>query len=133
LNGMMNPGVALITESLSSLVVPLVFIAAIDTRLLLAPLGFIVTFVFALRMYMRQLNPVSNAQRRQFGVLNAELNETITGIMVVKSTVQEEAERLKFARNAKLFRDYFVKAGLRSEEHTSELQSRANLVCRLFL
>jgi ATP-binding cassette subfamily B protein len=112
LNGMMNPGVALITESISSLVVPLVFIAGIDPRLLVSPLAFVLTFVFALRLYMRQLNPVSNAQRHQFGVLNAGLNETITGIMVVKSTVQEESERVKFARNAKLFRDYFVKAGL---------------------
>ncbi len=112
LNPMMNPGVALITESISSLVVPLVFIAAIDPRLLLSPVLFVVLFVFALRNYMSQLNPVSNAQRQQFGVLNAGLNETITGIMVVKSTVQEESERLKFARNAKQFRDYFVKAGL---------------------
>src|SRR5690606_40483512 len=85
LNGMMNPGVALITESLSSLVVPLIFIAAIDPRLLLAPLGFIVTFVFALRLHMRQPNPVPHAQRRQCGVLNAERNATMTGIMDVKS------------------------------------------------
>src|SRR5690606_12209671 len=98
--------------SVSSLVVPLIFIAAIDPRLLLSPVAFILTFVFALRSYMRQLNPASNAQRQLFGVLNAELNETITGIMVVTSTVQDESERLKFARNARLFRDYFVKAGL---------------------
>ncbi len=112
LNPMMNPGVALITESLASLVTPMVFIALIDVRLLLAPAAFVVLFYFALRSYMRQLEPVSTAQRRQFGVLNAALNETITGIMVVKSTVREDAERLAFARNAKAFRDYFVKAGL---------------------
>jgi len=112
LNPMMNPGVALITDSITSLVVPMVFIAAIDQRLLLAPALFVVTFYFALRSYMRQLEPVSGAQREQLGVLNAGLNETITGIMVVKSTVQEGAERLRFARNARLFRDYFVKAGL---------------------
>ncbi len=112
LNPMMNPGVALITESLASLVTPLVFIALIDVRLLLAPALFVVSFYFALRSYMRQLEPVSTAQRQQFGVLNAALNETITGIMVVKSTVREDAERLAFARNAKAFRDYFVKAGL---------------------
>ncbi|HRN19394.1 MAG: ABC transporter ATP-binding protein [Trueperaceae bacterium] len=112
LNPMMNPGVALITDSITSLVVPMVFIAAIDQRLLLAPALFVVTFYFALRSYMRQLEPVSVAQREQLGVLNAGLNETITGIMVVKSTVQEGAERLRFARNARLFRDYFVKAGL---------------------
>lgn len=112
LNPMMNPGVALITESLASLVTPMVFIALIDVRLLLAPALFVVSFYFALRSYMRQLEPVSTAQRQQFGVLNAALNETITGIMVVKSTVREDAERLAFARNAKAFRDYFVKAGL---------------------
>lgn len=112
LNPMMNPGVALITDSITSLVVPMVFIAAIDARLLLAPGLFVITFYFALRLYMRQLEPVASAQREQLGELNAGLNETITGIMVVKSTVQEGAERLQFARNARLFRDYFVKAGL---------------------
>lgn len=112
LNPMMNPGVALITESAVSLVVPAVFIAAIDPALLLAPGLFVIAFYFSLRSYMRQLNPVSSAQRQQFGVLNASLNETITGIMVVKATVQEGAERVKFAHNAKLFRDHFVRAGL---------------------
>jgi hypothetical protein len=38
LNPMMNPGVALITEALLGLVVPLVFIAFLDPRLLFAPL-----------------------------------------------------------------------------------------------
>lgn len=111
LNPMMNPGVALITESLSSLVVPLIFISAIDTRLLLAPGLFLVVFYFALRSYMRQLNPVAGAMRRQFGALNAGLNETIMGIEVVKSTVQEAQEKRKFNRDAKAFRDLFVRQG----------------------
>ncbi|HZJ10206.1 MAG TPA: ABC transporter ATP-binding protein, partial [Trueperaceae bacterium] len=111
LNPMMNPGVALITESLSSLVVPIIFIAAIDTRLLAAPLAFLVVFYFALRAYMRQLNPVAGAMRRQFGTLNAGLNETIMGIEVVKSTVQEAQEKRKFNRDAAEFRDLFVKQG----------------------
>jgi len=112
LNPMMNPGVALITESALSLVVPMVFVALLDPRLLLAPILFVVVFVFSLRSYMRQLDPVSSAQREQFGVLNAALNETLAGIMVVKSSVQEGAERVRFARNARLFRDHFVRAGL---------------------
>src|SRR5438046_3990705 len=42
------------------------------------------------------------------------------------------------SRIAKNFQDYFVnvitqKVGARSEEHTSELQSLTNLVCRLLL
>ncbi|MCA9835898.1 MAG: ABC transporter ATP-binding protein [Trueperaceae bacterium] len=112
LNPMMNPGVSLLTESMVGIIVPLTFIAFIKLDLLLAPLLFIVTFVLALRYYMRQLNPVSGNMRRQFGILNAGLNETITGIEVVKSSVQEGQEQQKFVKNASLFRDYFVRQGL---------------------
>lgn len=112
LNPMMNPGVSLITESLSSLIIPIVFIGVLDYRLLVSPLAFVVCFYFALRLYMRQLNPVSGEMRRQFGVLNAGLNETITGIEVVKSTVQEPQEKQKFYRDAAKFRDLFVRSGL---------------------
>jgi ATP-binding cassette, subfamily B, bacterial len=112
LNPMMNPGVALINESILGLVVPIVFIAFIDPRLLVSPLAFVAVFVIALRQYMRQLNPVSSALRRQFGLLNAGLNETITGIEVVKSVVQEAQERVKFRREAGSYRDLFVRQGL---------------------
>src|SRR3712207_7202379 len=37
------------------------------------------------------------------------------------------------AHGVKGIRDYMVEAGKRSEEHTSELQSRQYLVCRLLL
>jgi len=112
LNPMMNPGVALITESLNGLLVPLVFIATIDPRLLLAPLLFELSFVVALRAYMRQLNPVSGALRRQFGVLSAGLNQIITGIEVVKATAQERQEQARFGSDAARYRDLFVRQGL---------------------
>ena len=112
LNPMMNPGVALIMESLNGLLVPLVFIAFLDPRLLVAPLAFELSFVVALRSYMRQLNPVSSALRRQFGVLSAGLNQTITGIEVVKGTAQEPQEQARFGRDAGRFRDLFVRQGL---------------------
>jgi ATP-binding cassette subfamily B protein len=111
LNPMMNPGVALITDSLMSILAPLAFIASIRVELLISPVLFLVIFAFALRHYMRQLNPVSNLQRAQFGELNAGLNETIAGIEVVKATVQEAFEKRKFLRNAGLYRDSFVEQG----------------------
>ena len=100
LNPMMNPGVALITESLSGIFVPLVFIAFLDTRLLIAPVLFVVAFLFALRDYIQQLNPVSARCNGQFGTMNAGLNETISGIEVVKATAQEAQEQRKFMENA---------------------------------
>ena len=111
LNPMLNPGVALITDSLMSILMPLIFISFIDVRLLMTPLIFIVVLAISLRTYTRQLNPVAAEIRGRFGELNAGLNETIAGIEVVKSTAQEAQEKRKFARNAHLVRDFYVKEG----------------------
>ena len=43
--------------------------------------------------------------------MNARLQETISGIEVVKSSAQEDQERATFTRNARSFRDYFVAQG----------------------
>ena len=111
LNPMMNPGVSLILESSIGIVSPLVFIAFLRPELLVAPSLFVIAHIFALRRYVKQLNPVAGEQRWRFGEMNAGLTETITGIEVVKSAVQEEQERHKFVENARRVRDLFVKQG----------------------
>jgi ATP-binding cassette, subfamily B, bacterial len=111
LSDMVVPGLDILFESLSSLAVALVFIAALDWRLLLAPLAFTVGFAITLRDYMARLRPVADAMRAQFGALNAGLNEAVTGIEVVKATAQEEQERRKFADNTGAYRDLFVRNG----------------------
>ena len=111
LNPMMNPGVSLITDSTVAIIAPIAIIATIEPQLLLAPLLFVVAHIFALRHYMKQLNPVSGAMRMQFGEMNAGLNETVTGIEVVKATVQEAQEKQRFVGNATKYRDYFVQQG----------------------
>lgn len=111
LNPMINPGVSLILDSLSSLFVPMIFIAFLNWRLLLAPVLFTIAFFFAIRSYTRQLTPVTAQMRGQFGQMNAGLEETITGIEVVKSAAQEAQEERKFAANARRYRDLFVRNG----------------------
>jgi ATP-binding cassette subfamily B protein len=76
-----------------------------------SPLLFVIAYAFALRRYVNQLNPVAGEQRWRFGEMNAGLTETITGIEVVKSAVQEEQEREKFVGNARRVRDLYVKQG----------------------
>jgi ATP-binding cassette subfamily B protein len=112
LSYMVTPGIDLIVDSGSQAIIPLFFIAFIDPRLLLVPLLFLVAFVFALRQYMRQLNPVSTEMREQFGTLNAGLAEAVRGIEVIKVTAQEEQERRRFETNARRYRDSFVRNGL---------------------
>ena len=111
LNPMMNPGAALLIESMMGIVAPVTFIAFMRWELLLAPLLFVIAYAFALRRYIRQLNPVSGQMRFRFGEMNAGLNETIAGIEVVKSTAEEAQERQKFIERASLYRDYFVEQG----------------------
>jgi ATP-binding cassette subfamily B protein len=111
LNPMMNPGVALMIESFMGIAAPLTFIATLRLELLAAPVLFVIAYIFAVRRYVRQLNPVAAEQRQRFGDLNAGLTETITGIAVVKSAAQEAQERRKFTRNAQRVRDLYVKQG----------------------
>ena len=111
LNPMMNPGVALLSESVIGIIVPLIFIGVLEPTLLISPVLFVITFVFALRHYMNQLGPVSSAMRKTFGVMNAGLNEAITGIEVVKGAAQEVQEKRKFVRDAGLYRDAFAEQG----------------------
>ena len=112
MNFMMSPGVDLIFGSMIAIVVPLVFIGFIDIRLLLVPILFVIAFFLALVHYMRRLSPVSDRMRAQFGEVNANLNESVRGIEVIKSTGQEVQEGIRFSRNAKRYRDYAVEQGL---------------------
>jgi len=111
LNFMFSPGLMLIMDAAIGVVVPIILIYQLEPELLLVPFLFLIAFGITLSGYIRQLNPVSIAQREQFGVMNSELAETIAGIDVVKSNVQEEKEEAEFEADASLFRDYFVKQG----------------------
>lgn len=109
---MFSPGFDLLVDSMTALIVPMIFIGLLDYRLLLAPGLFAVAFAFALWHYMRQLSPVSSAMRAEFGSLNAGLNESVRGIEVIKATGQEAAERARFNGRARAYRREFVKQGL---------------------
>ena len=111
LNLMFSPGVQLILDSALSVVVPLIFIAFIEPALLLFPVLFVIGFVLTLRIYLRRLDPVSTAMRASFGTLNAGLNETISGIELVKTAAAEAREKRRFIKNATAVRDNFVLQG----------------------
>jgi ATP-binding cassette subfamily B protein len=112
MNFMISPGADLILSSMIALVVPLWFMGEIDLRLLVAPFIFMALFFIALADYMKRLSPVSDAMRASFGAVNANLNESVHGVEVIKSTGQELPELGKFSRNARKYRDWAVKQGL---------------------
>ncbi len=111
ISSMIQPGVSLMLSSMLSIVAPIVLIGLVRVELLLTPLLWLVTFAWAVRSYMRQLNPVASASRTQFGTMNAGLTEIISGIEVVKAYAQEPGAYKRFMRDARGFRDLFVKEG----------------------
>lgn len=111
LNLMFSPGVMLIMDSLMSAVVPIILIGRLKSELLPVPCIFVILLALTVADYNRRLKPVSIALRDQFGVMNAGLAEAIAGIEVVKANVQERQEWARFARDARVYRDYFVQQG----------------------
>ncbi|MCC6904414.1 MAG: ABC transporter ATP-binding protein, partial [Anaerolineae bacterium] len=111
LNGMMNPGLSFLYESILAFVIPLTYIGFINPRLLVVPVIFTLLYIITVRNYTGRLNPVTTAQREAFGRMNAALEETISGIETVKASAAENYERQKFNTNAREFRHWFVRQG----------------------
>jgi ATP-binding cassette subfamily B protein len=106
-----SPALGTTTESVLTLLIPLITITTLDYRLLVMPVLFLITTYFALRRYNNNLSPVATQLRATFAEMNAGLAETISGIEVVKGFAQEPAEEGRFTHNAGAYRDAFVREG----------------------
>ncbi|MFX0064649.1 MAG: ABC transporter ATP-binding protein [Candidatus Hermodarchaeota archaeon] len=122
LNFLISPALSLTFQAFTGLVVPIIFIAlfyrvdiignpVLAFQLLLTPILFTIFFLITLRSYVNQLGPVSGRLRTEFGMMNSILNETLSGIEVVKGSTQESYEIDKYFVNAKGYRDAFVEQG----------------------
>ncbi|HWQ12568.1 MAG TPA: ABC transporter ATP-binding protein [Roseiflexaceae bacterium] len=111
LSNMIAPGSTLLFEAVLGIVVPISYIVSLKPQLALVPLLFVACYLVSVRAYMRRLGPIMDRQRAQFGVMNAGLEETVSGIEVVKASARELFERARFQRNARAFRDLFVEQG----------------------
>jgi len=112
LNFLISPAISLIFESFTALVIPLIYIILFyPFQLIVAPLVFSVLFIISLRSYVKKLAPISGMLRGYFGMMNTTLNETLTGIEVVKATVQETGELEKYVLTASGYRDAFIEQG----------------------
>ena len=113
LNFLVNPALSLIINAFTTLVVPMVFIVIFyPSQLVVTPLAFTILFLIALRDYNKKMGPVTNRMRMEFGKMNATLNETLSGIEVVKASTLEWREMKKYYASAKDYRDAYVEQGL---------------------
>lgn len=97
---MFQPGIIMTLRSILSYIIPLGFIAVnFNYILLLNPILFTILSMLLLYFYSKNINNVTKDIRQKFGKLNADLNEAIDGIEVIKSNTQEENEIQKFNKN----------------------------------
>ena len=112
LNFMISPAISLIFESFTSLVIPVIFILLFyPIQLVIEPIIFTGLFLISLKRYNKKLSPVTGDLRMNFGLINASLNEALSGIEVVKGSTQEAYELDKYLNFAKNYRDAYIKQG----------------------
>lgn len=109
LNFLISPAISLIIESFTALVIPIFYIIFFfPLQLIVAPILFAILFVISLRAYVKKIAPITGRLRGFFGMMNSTLNETLTGIEVVKATVKENYELEKYTSKARGYRDAFL-------------------------
>jgi len=112
LNFLISPALSLIVESFTYLFIPIIYIVMYyPLQLMIEPIFFSISFLFLLRSYSRKIGPVTARLRGNFGLMTATLSETLSGIEVVKATVQEEREMKKYFTHANNYKKAFIERG----------------------
>ena len=112
LNFLISPALSLIVESFTYLFIPIIYIVMYyPLQLIIEPVFFSISFLFLLRSYSRKIGPVTARLRGNFGLMTATLSETLSGIEVVKATVQEEKEMKKYFTHANNYKKAFIERG----------------------
>ena len=108
---MFSPGINLVIGSANFMILPIIVAPQYHPSLIITPLVFNILYVIMISQYLGELKPITNKVRLLFGRLNTRLAEAIDGIETVKGMAQEENEVKLFEKNARNFRNIFVRQG----------------------
>ncbi len=112
LNFLISPALAMILNAIINLIVPIYLIGSTyRLELMLIPIIFSIIFILYLRRFLRRLTPPTVSRRIAFGFMNTVLNESLSGIEVVKSMAQEEHSVEKYKDSAMSYRDAGIEQG----------------------
>jgi ATP-binding cassette subfamily B protein len=112
LNFLISPALSLIVESFTFLFIPVIYIILYyPLQLIIEPIFFSISFLILLRSYSRKIGPITGRLRGNFGLMTSTLSETLSGIEVVKATVQEEKEMKKYFTHANNYKNAFIERG----------------------
>jgi ATP-binding cassette subfamily B protein len=108
INFMFNPGLNFVIGSANFVLMPLFVAPGIHPQLILSPLLYLFFYGYVISSYLRQLRPVSEAVRREFGHMNTTLAEAIDGVETVKGAAQETYEIERFRSSVSDWRKAFL-------------------------
>jgi len=112
LNFLISPALGMILDAIINLIVPIYLIGSTyRLELMLIPIIFSIIFILYLRRFLRRLTPPTVSRRIAFGFMNTVLNESLSGIEVVKSMAQEEHSVEKYKDSAMSYRDAGIEQG----------------------
>jgi len=111
INFMMNPGFNLVFQSIVGIIVPITFMAMINVQLVIIPVIYIIVFLFVLKRYRDKQAPWTMKVRSAASTTQSRLNETISGMYVVRGSSEEDTERQIFNKNINEYKEAQVKLG----------------------
>ncbi|MFW9894391.1 MAG: ABC transporter ATP-binding protein, partial [Candidatus Thorarchaeota archaeon] len=112
LNFLISPAVAMILVAANNLIVPIYLIGtSYRLELILIPIVFSVIFILYVSRFLKKLTPPTVERRVAFGFMNTVLNESLSGIEVVKSMAQEEDSVEKYKESALSYRNAGIEQG----------------------
>jgi len=83
-------------------------IEILDIRLALISMPFIILYIFFILHYRKKISPYASARLRKHSNLSVVLQDSITGVAVVRSFTAEKLERKKFSQAVYAFRDNWI-------------------------
>lgn len=131
MNLMMNPGINLLIGSWWFLIVPILGAPLIHPQLIWIPLIFVLAQFVVQGYFLRQLRPIAEEVRANFGKMNSRLAESLDGLQVIKGAAQEDQEIGYFRTLTDNVRDQFVEQGRVEARYLSNLMLPLAIVLAL--
>ncbi|NHJ03801.1 MAG: ABC transporter ATP-binding protein [Candidatus Heimdallarchaeota archaeon] len=112
MNIFIAPGLKFLFEAFFTVVFSVSLMIWISPKLTLLIVGALPFYIITIWDYNRKLRPISQAQMEQNSLLNSRLQESITGIRVIRAFVKEEEEISQFDNETERLREINTRRGV---------------------
>ncbi|HUU77344.1 MAG TPA: ABC transporter ATP-binding protein [candidate division Zixibacteria bacterium] len=112
MNIFISPGLKFLFEAFFTVVFSVSLMIWISPKLTLLLVGALPFYLITIWDYNRKLRPISQAQMEQNSLLNSRLQESITGIRVIRAFVKEKEEISQFNNETERLREINTRRGV---------------------